>query len=674
MKKIAEKNIIMIYSLLFVAVIAACFFSFWRTGKLPIYGIDGLGQYYPVFLYTGKTIREFFSHLFESGAFRFYDLSVGMGEDIFGTLNYYGFGDPVNLITVFATKGNGPYLFAFSYYLRLYLGGLAFVLYCMRFNLSKPAVAAGAVSYVFFGYGLYASGMYIEFASMLYVFPLLLTGCERVLHGEKGRWILFVSAWYLGLCGFYFTYMCALFLVVYCLVRSFFISGKADIEGMLTGCLGCAALFVLGLACSAPVLFPSVFAFLSSARSSSLGIGQLFVLGNYIPSLSRRFVSDANIMNAMRNYPVLIAAASTFFLAKDKRIIQLRIATVTLLVLLYVPITAIVFNGFSNPRDRWVFEAQFVLCAAFAVAIDKVKEQGCGRIYNAALILAVCNIIISFWGRYSALGDDEKQLYVNAATAVAETSSPVSTAAVIENDSDLFRVCGEFVSEVNSRPVNDGMNAGYYGTHYWFSVVNENTQAFVDEATGRSNDWRSFGLGSDNRYHTAAAVKYYVSKTGSAPDGFVPAGDIEYNGESRKLYVNENFRGFACIKDGEDSENDAAVIGSCSGCTYDGNDFSCTADDDAKNAIVVTAFPYAKGWSAKIGGRQAATLNSSGFLAIFADDLHKDDIITLHYTSPGFMPGMIVALISLLLFIAVCMFRGFSERRKTSREKAVADQ
>ena len=656
MKKIEKANIIIIYSAAFIPVFMLCYACFWHKGLLPVYGIDGIGQYYPVFLHIGRLIRESLSGITSGAPFRFYDLSVGMGEDILGTLNYYGLGDPLNIIAVFSDGTSGPYLFSFVYYLRLYLGGLAFLVYCRRFGISKLSSAAAALCYAFCGYGIYAAGMYTQYGAMLYVFPLLLTGCERVLGREKGRWILYASAAYLGLCGFYFTYMCALGLIVYCAVRALFT--REGVWQAALACGKCAGIFLLGLCLASPVLLPSLMSFLSSARSGSLGAGQLFILSNYIPSLTRRFVSDVNVMNGMRNYPVMIGAASLFFVSKDRRMIQLRIAVAALLVLLYLPITAIVMNGFSNPRDRWVFEAQLVLCAAFAVAADRIREMGWAHVYRAGLILATCNILLSFWGRYSGLGDNEKALYTDAGTVIASTASPVSASALIREDTGLFRVSGEFTSGLNGRPINDGMNAGYYGTFYWFSVVNENTQAFVDEATKVSNDWRSFGLGDENRYNSAAAVKYYLSKSGRAPQGFSPAERFEYKGEDWQVFVNDDFGGFAYL-----AGDDGLIRGYCEDCTYAVNDFSCTIPEDAKSAGIMTAFPYTKGWRAYINGKPAPTKNKDNFLEISAENISKGDIFTLHYVTPGLMAGAVAALLSLIAYMLLELVIRYKGRR-----------
>ena len=53
--------------------------------------------------------------------FPLYDLSIGLGEDIIGALNYYGVGDPLNLLAIFINSQNCAYIFTFMFFLRLWL-------------------------------------------------------------------------------------------------------------------------------------------------------------------------------------------------------------------------------------------------------------------------------------------------------------------------------------------------------------------------------------------------------------------------------------------------------------------------------------------------------------------------------------------------------------------------
>ena len=639
-RKTIKNDQLIIYTAGFLILTAVCRISFWHRGIVPIYGIDGLGQYYPVFLYIGQFLRSLFMHPVDTVMRGTFDLAVGMGEDIIGTLNYYGFGDPVNLLAVFATKQTGPYVFALSYHLRLYLGGLCFILYCRRFDLDRLAVIAGALCYAFCGYAVYAAGMYIQYGSMLYVFPLLLLGCEEVLKGEgKPRWLV-LAAWYLGLCGFYFTYICAVFLPVYCIVRSCFIYGRSNVRRIAASCINCALMFLLGIGLSAPIFIPTLLSFMSSDRSGADPLRALVTLSNYIPALNRRFVADANIMDALRNYPVLIAAAGSFFIPASRRIVQIRAAVVSLFVLLYLPVTGIVFNGFADPRDRWVFEAQFVLCVAFAVVLSEMKDDRFRKLYRAALILSVANIVIAFWGRYSSLGDDRKDMYVTVQQARDETLPVTDGSEIIAQDKDLYRISGDMVSAVNGRPLNTGMISGYYGTGYWFSVVNANTQKYVDDATKVSNDWRSFGLGNMNLPNTMAGVKYYISDGGDAPEGFERVETIQEGKSAREVYENREFAGFAYYKDPEGRIYDSSVD-----CVYDSGNLTCRIGDavPAGSSAFIAAIPYSAGWRAYVDGVGVVPKNDSCLVAIDPALLHKGSVIVLRYVTPGLYAGFAVA-------------------------------
>ena len=652
------------YTISFILLLTACYLCFWRKGIIPVYSIDGLGQYYPSFLYIGRTVREFLSS--PAAGLRFYDLAIGMGDDVAGTLSYYGFGDPLNLISVFATASTGPYLFALTYYLRLYLGGLCFMLCCRRFMPLSNATVASALAYVFWGYGIYASGMYAEYAAMLYVLPLVLTGCEKMFRGE-GALVLFLSAALLGLSGFYFTYICSLFIVVYSIVRLLFIYGTAGIReaikaGALTG-LVC----LLGIGVSMIFMLPSVCAFLSSERESSSVIATLLTLSNYIPSLNRRFVEDANIMNAIRNYPVMIAAASVFIMPKSKRVTQFRIAVSSILILSYIPLTGRVFNGFSVPRDRWVFLSQFVLCVIFASIINDIyNDDKKKHISVFVMTVLAANIILAFWGRYSSLGENRKSMYVTADTARNEMESATKLSNVLANDNDLYRIAGDITtSGVNGRPKNNAMLSDYYGVSYWFSIVNSETQAFVDEATGTANDWRSYGFAANSNAYNMAAVKYHLYRDGRPYEGLRSVEKIESSDGTWTLYEDPSFAGFARLM------YDDGTMRACEDITYDRNRFTFTIPEgeSLSRCRVVTSIPYSTGWKAYINGMEASAANVSHFLGTEDIMPSPGDTVTLVYTSPGFTAGMMISIVCLFIFIIFAL--SFRKRNVTIHSERI---
>jgi len=168
-------------------LILSAYIVFIRHDRSLVWYIDGVGQYYPTFLYIGKYLRTFLAGL-SQGIFSMpaFDLSIGMGEDIIGTLNYYGFGNPVNLIAVFATSSNGAQLFTLSYFLRLFLAAMAFRYFCRQFSSDPFYSDIGALIYIFSGFAMIGGAKYIEWLSVLIYFPLILAGCEKLIKGQGG--------------------------------------------------------------------------------------------------------------------------------------------------------------------------------------------------------------------------------------------------------------------------------------------------------------------------------------------------------------------------------------------------------------------------------------------------------------------------------------------------------
>ena len=170
-----------IYSGIFLVMIFAGYGIVYATGHTLIGKNDDVGQYYETFIYIGRYLRG----LFSGGGAPLYNLSIGMGEDVAGCLNYYGFGDPFTLVSVFANGANAHVLFDLLYFLRMYLAGMAFMLYCSSFRIKPVCAAICAQGYLFAAFGLSAVGKIPAWGCVLIFLPLMLTGCERIFSGQK---------------------------------------------------------------------------------------------------------------------------------------------------------------------------------------------------------------------------------------------------------------------------------------------------------------------------------------------------------------------------------------------------------------------------------------------------------------------------------------------------------
>ena len=92
-------------------------------------GWDGITQMYPVMVYTRRVLLQFFQSLFNGEGFSFpmIEWTLGMGDNTISALNWHGFGDPLYFFSIFITEDSLPYFYTFLFYLKVYLGGVAFI-------------------------------------------------------------------------------------------------------------------------------------------------------------------------------------------------------------------------------------------------------------------------------------------------------------------------------------------------------------------------------------------------------------------------------------------------------------------------------------------------------------------------------------------------------------------
>ena len=74
-----------------------------------------------------------------------------IGSDILTTLHYYVIGDPLTLLSVFVPEKNTEILYEILIFLRIYLAGITFSIYCFYRKNPKQATFIGSLVYIFAG-------------------------------------------------------------------------------------------------------------------------------------------------------------------------------------------------------------------------------------------------------------------------------------------------------------------------------------------------------------------------------------------------------------------------------------------------------------------------------------------------------------------------------------------
>ncbi|WP_187361996.1 GtrA family protein [Anaerofustis stercorihominis] len=158
-KRIWYKNYYLIYTIIFIIACFIIYLPFIFEGKSFFYNYDGVSQHYNSLVYFGKYIRSIIKNLLLNHQLiiPMWDLSVGFGQDILTSLNYYSIGDVLDILFVLTPIKFSSYMYVFLILFRMFLSGICFSLYCFKMKQSKYSTLVGTLCYVFCGYVIFSS-------------------------------------------------------------------------------------------------------------------------------------------------------------------------------------------------------------------------------------------------------------------------------------------------------------------------------------------------------------------------------------------------------------------------------------------------------------------------------------------------------------------------------------
>lgn len=339
---------------------------------------DGVAQHYAVLMWIRNTLRQFLHGNF---ALPMVDFSVGQGFDVIGTLNYYGVGDPVNLLTVFFADNHLDQMYMFLILFRMYLSGLTFSYYCSTAGIQRKAsVLCGSWLYVFCSFALIGGMKHPLFLNGMLYLPLLLAGTEKVLQKKSIRF-LSVSVALAFMSNYYFMYMNTILCGIYLCVRLFGHYREYGIRKILLLILKMAAAWIWGICLGAVIILPSVYAFLHNARvDTAVEEAQNFYSIAHYRKMILGFFQTLPMTNGWTVHGTAIgglAGVLMLFTSKkrSRENCQLKIGFVVLLVLLCIPFGGKMMNGFAYVTNRWSYGMAFLCALMAAQAVADLKEQ-----------------------------------------------------------------------------------------------------------------------------------------------------------------------------------------------------------------------------------------------------------------------------------------------------------
>ena len=574
----SKKDYYFAYTVLFCLMTLAVYLPFTLNGKGFLWNPDGPDLHWTSLAYYGEYLRSLLKNI-ASGNFSLpeYDFSIGYGSPIISTLHWDVLGDPLNLLSIFFAPQDTEKLLRGLMILRLYLAGLAFSAYCMKTGRDKVGTLAGTFSYIFCGYSIYASVRHPHFLNPMILFPLLLLAVDRLMFEKKRG--LFAFLVFLSLVtSFYFSYMLAIFVVIYFFARFFSRRG-----GSIKAFFGLFSLFISGLTgvmMSCAILLPVVLLFRGGLRVNT----RILYPPAYSLDYYEKMITDLLTAQSFRNWTVLGVSVSAFIAAlalfgrrasdqpeTARQTRTLKIALAGSFLLLLIPFAGSALNGFNYVSNRWewmfaavisytlaavwpdlfsmtkrqkgfvyggsavyicllfiltrgvyriTFAASTLLMAALLIlyVFEKEKSRRVRRLIPGALVcLTLVHICVNASYNYGA----DKGRYVEEfadrdSMYSLYTSGPSQAAgSAVSDKGDRGKIVRYEQDQYDENLLNTDLLARTNSTQFYWSLANGNiSQYLLDMGLSSFNSYFYYGLGRRTFLDTLAGVKYFTAGKG----------------------------------------------------------------------------------------------------------------------------------------------------------------
>lgn len=561
-----------IYTLVFAVTFLFAYSPFLEAGKSFIWKSDGRNQHYPALVYIGRYLRRIVLNILEGNfSIPMFDLSLGLGEDVISVLNYYGFGNPLYLLSVFVPTHYTEYLYNALIVLRLYLAGLSFLTLCKYKKKEFPYALIGTIIYTFSGFAIFSAVRHPYFIEPMVQLPLLVIGVDVAMR-KKRSWLFVGVVFYSALCGYYFLYMMTVMLAVYVLVHFFEYYPQNRIRNFFEMAWSIVRQYCWGIGLSAVIFVPTVIGFLTSSRAGEtierdyLSYGAKYYITNFL-----RSIAPPGSWNSLSLAAVALFAVACLLVQKRKHRSLKWMLGVSLLVFV-LPVGGYIMNGFAYPSQRWTFGfallLSYITVEMLPTLLDMQKKHQvlCLGVFLAYVMLMFYSS--TYRTKYHIAGaallgltllvlillrEEQKRLWnVGVIACTLLVMFNVGVNGIYEFSSDYGNYISEFYEygtetsriensiERDAEPYMEEMDGRFDSSHFsvnvgsiwnvptvntYWSVINKNAVELWEETENAPGIFALHRLpSSDQRsiFSTLLSTKYYIQKESTTQ--YVPYG------------------------------------------------------------------------------------------------------------------------------------------------------
>lgn len=380
-------KLILIYSVLFGVLAAGIFVLFILAHKSFIQYGDGYKQGY----FWVVEVQQQLQDLAAGKGFHFWSWSNGLGMN--APLGYII--DPFMIIAALFPPGAIELGYTVSNLLKLYFGGLVFLIFCSYVNLDGYKGVIGSLCFAFSAWFIEVALCQSSLLMNAYLFPLLVLSVEWVYRKRSPVFFILVVAYYM-MRTFYFSYMSAIVIILYILLR-YFAYSEFNVKEYMINALKFICYGICGCLISFITMLPYVSEIFDASTDSSTDTSSiLFGLGYYI-EFGKRLLGQGMTDDYLDiGVPVIILLLLPIAVKKISKSETGTIMTIILFPMMLLPFFCSMFNAFGYPTLRWSYT--FIFFAVWA-AVNVLDLQEL-RKRNNLLLMAVSLVVVAIWSMW----------------------------------------------------------------------------------------------------------------------------------------------------------------------------------------------------------------------------------------------------------------------------------
>ena len=386
MKKVLNKNnilafiipmLIMLSYLLYKSIIIKDFFS---NGEEFLVG-DASSQYTALYSYIHNVLIGKDSI--------FYSFYNSLGGNMTSTIGYY-LASPFNILYIFVSKSNIPFMTYIIYILKISLCSLFMNIFLNNKYGNKYTNLIFSLSYAFMGFitVYYFNSMWLD---VIYMTPLVILGIDRLFDNKP---ILYIISLTLSIIfNFYMAYMLCIFVIIYFIYKLFIKYSINEIKNYKKVILRFIICSIISLLLSLFFLLPVLLNLKDIIRApidyKSLSF-KISSFTDFIDLIISKTYIDSNNITSMfgRNRPVIYVSLFTFILSifyffnkkikLKERLLSLGII-IFFLLSFSIPYLQLFWQGFTFPNgyiDRFSYlYSFFIILIASKEYYSKNKQK-----------------------------------------------------------------------------------------------------------------------------------------------------------------------------------------------------------------------------------------------------------------------------------------------------------